>query len=47
MGSHVRLDYVFVPSAFRDRIATVDVVRNGDAVSASDHLPVVVDLTVW
>jgi exodeoxyribonuclease III len=43
---HVRLDYVFVPSAFRDRIASVDVVRNGDAISASDHLPVVVDLTV-
>jgi len=43
---HVRLDYVFVPSAFRYRIATVDVVRSGDAVSASDHLPVVVDLTV-
>ena len=43
---HVRLDYVFVPSAFRDRIAAADVVRANDAVSASDHLPVVADLTI-
>ena len=43
---HVRLDYVFVPSAFRDRIAAIDVVRGDAALSASDHLPVVADLTI-
>ena len=43
---HVRLDYVFVPSAFRDRVAGIEVVRDPDALSASDHLPVVADLTI-
>ncbi len=43
---HVRLDYVFVPSAFRDRSAAANVVRDGEVVSASDHLPVVADLTI-
>jgi len=41
---HVRLDYVFVPAAFRDRILACDVVKSPDTVSASDHLPVVADL---
>jgi endonuclease/exonuclease/phosphatase family metal-dependent hydrolase len=43
---HVRLDYVFVPEAFRDRIVEVEVVRAADAASASDHLPVVADLAI-
>jgi len=43
---HVRLDYVFVPQAYRDRIAAIDVVRDPRASSASDHLPVVADLTI-
>jgi len=41
---HVRLDYVFVPSAFSERVITCDVVRHPDAASASDHFPVVADL---
>jgi len=41
---HVRLDYVFVPQAFADRIASCDVVRHPEAVRASDHFPVVADL---
>jgi len=43
---HVRLDYVFVPSAFQARIASCSVVRDPAAVSASDHFPVLADLTV-
>ena len=41
---HVRLDYVFVPQRFKDRVAMCEVVRGGDAEAASDHLPVVADL---
>ena len=43
---HVRLDYVFVPARFRDRISAIDVVRDPAAPAASDHLPVVADLTM-
>ena len=37
---HVRLDYVFVPRAFADRVQSCDVVTHADARAASDHLPV-------
>ena len=42
---HVRLDYVFLPSAFAPRLKGCAVV-NGTPVTttASDHLPVVADL---
>jgi exodeoxyribonuclease III len=43
---HVRLDYVFVPTSFRDRILACDVVKSPQTVSASDHLPVVADLAI-
>jgi len=44
---HVRLDYVFLPSAFAPRLKSCTVV-NGTPVTtaASDHLPVVADLEV-
>jgi endonuclease/exonuclease/phosphatase family metal-dependent hydrolase len=43
----VRLDYVFVPSAFAPRLKGCAVV-NGTPVTttASDHLPLVADLEV-
>ena len=41
---HLRLDYVFLPSAFAGRVITCDVVRHHDAAEASDHFPVVADL---
>jgi exodeoxyribonuclease-3 len=41
---HVRLDYVFVPEAFKDRIVSCDVVRHPDTPIASDHLPVLAEL---
>jgi exodeoxyribonuclease-3 len=43
---HVRLDYVFVPRDFSDRVIACDVVRHPDATAASDHFPVVADLLV-
>ncbi|HEX5109782.1 MAG TPA: endonuclease/exonuclease/phosphatase family protein [Vicinamibacterales bacterium] len=41
---HLRLDYVFVPQHFADRVVHCDVVQHPDAVRASDHFPVVADL---
>jgi endonuclease/exonuclease/phosphatase family metal-dependent hydrolase len=43
---HVRLDYVFVPQAFRERIRGCEVVRDHGAVGASDHFPVLTDLAI-
>ena len=43
---HVRLDYVFVPRAFQDRMVACEVVRGGDALTASDHFPVVADFVI-
>jgi endonuclease/exonuclease/phosphatase family metal-dependent hydrolase len=43
---HVRLDYLFVPSQFADRIESCDVVTHPDAPAASDHFPVFAQLRV-
>jgi exodeoxyribonuclease-3 len=43
---HVRLDYVFVPRRFADRIEQCDVVVHPEASIASDHLPVFAALRV-
>jgi len=43
---HVRLDYVFVPSADLPRVIRCDVVRSDDAAEASDHLPVIAELAL-
>jgi endonuclease/exonuclease/phosphatase family metal-dependent hydrolase len=44
---HVRLDYVFLPSAFAPRLHSCTVVNGTPATTAaSDHLPVVADLEV-
>jgi exodeoxyribonuclease III len=43
---HVRLDYVFVPEPFADRVESCDVVADADAVAASDHLPVLAVLRI-
>ena len=43
---HVRLDYVFVPRRFADRVLSCDVVNHAEARQASDHFPVAVDLYV-
>lgn len=38
---HIRLDFVFIPSALADRITECRVVTDGAAPEASDHFPVV------
>jgi len=43
---HIRIDYVFVPAPFSERVAACHVVRHPQAVGASDHFPVVADLIV-
>ena len=43
---HVRLDYVFVPRAFRERLVACEVVRDGDVTTASDHFPVLADFAI-
>lgn len=40
---HVRLDYIFVPLVFANRIAACDVITSADARTASDHLPVLAE----
>ncbi len=43
---HVRLDYVFTPTAYASRIASCEVRREPDvARTASDHYPLLVELT--
>ena len=43
---HVRLDYVFVPRSFAERVISCDVVTDAEAAAASDHFPVVADLAM-
>jgi endonuclease/exonuclease/phosphatase family metal-dependent hydrolase len=43
---HIRIDYVFVPAPFSERVAACDVVRHPQAAEASDHYPVVADLVI-
>ena len=43
---YVRLDYVFVPQPHAERVLACQVVRCAEAIDASDHFPVVVDLSI-
>jgi endonuclease/exonuclease/phosphatase family metal-dependent hydrolase len=42
----VRLDYAFVPASSVVRVRRCDVVRSADAVSASDHFPLLAEFDV-
>jgi exodeoxyribonuclease-3 len=42
---HVRLDYLFVPGAYVDRIPACEIITGPAAVAASDHLPFLTQLT--
>ena len=42
----MRLDYVFVPRTFRERLVACEVVRDGDVTTASDHFPVLADFVI-
>jgi exodeoxyribonuclease-3 len=43
---HVRLDYVFVPKRYADRVAVCEVIGTPEAIvrDASDHAPIVVEV---
>jgi endonuclease/exonuclease/phosphatase family metal-dependent hydrolase len=43
---HLRLDYVFTPQAFVDRVRGCEVLTGGDAAAASDHFPLMAELIV-
>ena len=44
---HVRLDYLFLPKPFADRLTSCAVVKDGELVrAASDHFPVSAEMTV-
>lgn len=42
---HLRLDYIFAPREYADAVRSCDVVASDDAVRASDHFPIVAELT--
>ena len=41
---HVRLDYVFLPSAHAARLRACEIVKGPDATEASDHFPLLAEL---
>jgi endonuclease/exonuclease/phosphatase family metal-dependent hydrolase len=41
---HLRLDYAFVPAGFADRLQRCDVVTIPEAIRASDHFPILVEI---
>jgi len=41
---HIRLDYLFVPTGFADRVAECRVIDGAEGREASDHFPLVGDL---
>jgi exodeoxyribonuclease-3 len=41
---HVRLDYVFTPAVFANRVRSCEIVTHPAAPAASDHLPLVADV---
>ena len=41
---HVRLDYMFVPNPFLDRLKSVAVISDAPAAKASDHFPLLAQL---
>lgn len=42
---HVRLDYVFTPAEYKSRFAACEVRRSDAAVAASDHFPLLVEIS--
>jgi exodeoxyribonuclease-3 len=41
---HVRLDYVFIPEGFRNRLLTCEVKDGGSTADASDHFPLFAEI---
>ena len=42
---HVRLDYVFTPAGFSDRVRSCEIVSHPAAAAASDHLPLLAEIS--
>jgi endonuclease/exonuclease/phosphatase family metal-dependent hydrolase len=42
-GPHVRLDYVFVPAVFRERMKSIEVFMHDAGPAASDHYPLIAE----
>jgi exodeoxyribonuclease-3 len=42
---HVRLDYAFVPQPFSARLLSCDVVNGADTLAASDHFPLLAEIS--
>jgi exodeoxyribonuclease-3 len=43
---HVRLDYVFLPTAHASRLRACEVITNGAAGEASDHFPLLAEIEI-
>jgi endonuclease/exonuclease/phosphatase family metal-dependent hydrolase len=43
-GPHVRLDYLFVPAGYLERIRSCEIVQQETVAAASDHLPLLSEL---
>jgi endonuclease/exonuclease/phosphatase family metal-dependent hydrolase len=43
---HIRLDYLFVPNAWRASVLSSEVITSGPVREASDHLPLLTELAV-
>jgi len=41
---HLRLDYVFLPARFADRLKSCEVMRHAGVAAASDHLPLLAEV---
>ncbi len=46
LNPHVRFDYLFVPASFTNRLSDVQVIESSQAVSASDHFPLLAHLEI-
>ncbi len=44
-GPHVRLDYLFVPTVFRNRVTSCEVFMHDAGPAASDHYPLIAEWT--
>jgi endonuclease/exonuclease/phosphatase family metal-dependent hydrolase len=40
---HVRLDYVFVPTVFRERVTSCEIFKHDASAAASDHFPLIAE----
>ncbi len=44
--AHLRLDYIFLPAAFAQRLKTCEVIKTDTALAASDHFPLLSEIEI-